>query len=88
LSVPSDEQGQWAKWDLLLLDLERRAEQLRQLKTVEPWRLAILAAAALFAAGGVVERRSPSPGRTAETSRRPRGAAGSPSSIAGRAACK
>jgi len=33
MSLPSDEQQQRAKWDLLLLDIEHRTEQLRQLKT-------------------------------------------------------
>jgi len=32
--LPTDEQQQQrARWDLLLLDLEHRAEQIRQLKT-------------------------------------------------------
>jgi len=64
LPLPSTEQEQRAKWDLLLLDLEQRAEQVRQLKGLdlinkgyEGWRLiiqAVTAAAAVFAAGGVV----------------------------------
>ena len=56
-TLPSDEQQQRARWDLLLLDLEHRAEQIRQLKTYEGRRLviqAVTAAAAVFAAGGVV----------------------------------
>jgi membrane protein YqaA with SNARE-associated domain len=56
-AVPSPEQQQRAKWDLLLLDLEQRAEQVRQLKRYEPWRLAFAGAtagAALFAAGAGV----------------------------------
>jgi hypothetical protein len=55
--MPSAEQEQRAKWDLLLLDLEQRAEQVRQLKVFEGKRLAIqavTAAGALLAAGGVV----------------------------------
>ena len=55
--LPTDEQQQRARWDLLLLDLEHRAEQIRQLKTHEGRRLVIqvvTAAAAVFAAGGVV----------------------------------
>jgi hypothetical protein len=55
--MPSDEQQQRAKWDLLLLDLEHRTEQVRQIKVFEPLRLLIqglTAAAALLAAGGVI----------------------------------
>jgi hypothetical protein len=55
--MPSDEQQQRAKWDLLLLDIEHRTEQVRQIKVFEPRRLLIqglIAAAALLAAGGVV----------------------------------
>ena len=57
MTMPPDEQQERARWDLLLLDLEHRAEQVGQLKTYEGWRLAIpatTAAAAVFAAGGVV----------------------------------
>jgi len=57
LSLPSTEQEQRAKWDLLLLDLELRSEQLRQLKRYEPLRLmisAITAAAALLGAGAAL----------------------------------
>jgi hypothetical protein len=46
-----------AQIELLLLDLEQRAEQVRQLKVFEGKRLAIqavTAAGALLAAGGVV----------------------------------
>jgi hypothetical protein len=39
LPLPSDEQQQRAKWDLLLLDIEMRTEQVRQLKSYEPWRV-------------------------------------------------
>ena len=55
--MPTQEQEQRARWDLLLLDLEHRAEQVRQLKTYEGRRLAIptiAAFATIFAAGGVV----------------------------------
>ena len=38
--IPTPEQEQRAKWDLLLLDIELRTEQVRQLKRYEPWRLA------------------------------------------------
>lgn len=57
IPVPSAEQEQRAKWDLLLLDIEHRSEQLRQLKAYEPKRLivqALVAAGTLLAAGGVV----------------------------------
>jgi len=52
--APTPEQQQRAAWDLLLTDIEYRQEQLRQIKTYEPWRLAfagMTAGAALFAAG-------------------------------------
>lgn len=59
------EETQRKAWDELLLDIEHRTEQLRQMKgasheklrqmkTYEPWRLAfagMTAGAALFAAG-------------------------------------
>ena len=58
MSLPAQAQEQRARRDLLLLDLEHRAEQVRQLKPYEGWRLAIPATiaafAAVFAAGGVV----------------------------------
>jgi hypothetical protein len=57
VTIPSDEQQQRARWDLLLLDIEHRTEQVRQIKVFEPRRLLIqglTAAAALLAAGGVV----------------------------------
>lgn len=78
-TVPTSEQQQRAKWDLLLLDIEHRTEELRRMKTIgndlllldiehrseqvrqmkafEGRRLiiqAVTAAAAVFAAGGVV----------------------------------
>ena len=56
-TLPSAAQQQRAKWDLLLLDIEHRTEQVRQIKVYEPKRLLIqglTAAAALLAAGGVV----------------------------------
>lgn len=40
-ALPSDEQEQRAKWDLLLLDIEHRIEQVQQLKSYEPWRLVV-----------------------------------------------
>jgi hypothetical protein len=58
MSLPAQAQEQRARRDLLLLDLEHRAEQVHQLKPYEGWRLAIPATiaafAAVFAAGGVV----------------------------------
>ena len=57
MKMPSDEQRQRAKWDLLLLDIEQRIEQVRQMKVCEARRLAIqaiTAAAAVLMAGGVV----------------------------------
>jgi len=45
------------KWDVILDDIEQRSEQIRQMKAYEGWRLVIqgvTAAAAVFAAGGVV----------------------------------
>jgi hypothetical protein len=56
-NLPTPEQQQRAKWDLLLRDLELRGEQIRQLKSFEGWRLLFTglgSAAALLAAGGVV----------------------------------
>lgn len=55
--LPTDEQRQRAKWDLLLTDLELRAEQVRQTKAYEPRRIfiqAVTAAAAIFVAGAAL----------------------------------
>lgn len=55
--LPTEEQRQRAKWDLLLTDLELRSEQLRQMKRYEPWRLAaaiVGAGAGLLAAGAAI----------------------------------
>lgn len=55
--IPTPEQAARAKWDLLLLDIEHRTEQLRQLKTFEPRRLVIqglTAGGALLAAGAAL----------------------------------
>lgn len=57
LALPSDEQKERAHWDLLLLDLEQRAERNRQLRTYEGWRLAFLgmgAGGALLTAGAAL----------------------------------
>lgn len=54
ITLPSAEQEQRAKWDLILTDIELKQEQLRQLRSFEPWKLAfsgMTAGAALFAAG-------------------------------------
>ena len=48
--TPTPEQRQRAAWDLLLLDIETRTEQLRQLKVYEPRRLLIQG----LTAGGVL----------------------------------
>ena len=56
-TLPTAEQQQRAKWDLLLLDIETRTEQLRQLKVYEPRRLVFMgltSGAALFGAGAAV----------------------------------
>lgn len=52
--LPTAEQEQRAKWDLLLLDIEARTEQVRQLKRYEPWRLAAAMASASAVAGSAV----------------------------------
>ena len=54
LPLPTAEQEQRAKWDLLLLDLEFRAEQVRQLKRFEPWKLAATMASAIAIAGSAL----------------------------------
>lgn len=54
ITLPTPEQQQRAKWDLLLLDIETRSEQLRQLKTFEPRKLllsGITTGAAVFGSG-------------------------------------
>ena len=53
-TIPTPEQEQRAKWDLLLLDIEARSEQVRQLKRYEPWRLASALASASAVAGSAV----------------------------------
>ena len=46
--VPTPEQEQRARWDLLLLDLELRSEQVREIRRYEPakWDLLLLDIAA------------------------------------------
>lgn len=51
---PTPEQQQRAAWDLLLLDIEVRSVQLRQLKTYEPWRLAATLGSAAAVGGTAV----------------------------------
>ena len=57
MTVPTDEQKQRAKWDLLLADLEDRQERLRLARQelgLKPWQIAfsaMTAGAAVFAAG-------------------------------------
>lgn len=56
-TLPTSEQEQRAKWDLLLADLELRTEQVRQTKAYEPRRLviqAVVAAATVFIAGAAL----------------------------------
>ena len=59
-STPTETQRQRAAWDLLLADLELRAEQIRQSRqqqTWEPWKVGIAAvtsAAALLGAGAAL----------------------------------
>jgi hypothetical protein len=52
--LPTSEQQRHAKWDLLLLDIDMRTEQVRQLKHYEPWRLAAALASASAIAGTTV----------------------------------
>jgi hypothetical protein len=57
MTLPSAEQVERARWDLILRDLEHRAEQVRQMKAFEGRRLAIQAigaTAAVFIAGTAV----------------------------------
>ena len=57
LPLPTEEQQQRAKWDLMLLDIEARTEQVRQMKSYEPKRLmfqGLTMGAALLAAGSVI----------------------------------
>jgi hypothetical protein len=51
---PTEEQQQRAKWDLLLLDIELRTDQLRQLKRYEPLRLFVPLLMAAAIVGGAV----------------------------------
>jgi hypothetical protein len=55
-TTPTPEQEQRAKWDLLLADMERRAEEIRRLPTYEGWKLVaagLTVGAAVMAAGMV-----------------------------------
>ena len=52
--LPTEEQQQRAKWELLLLDIAHRSEQIRQLKSYEPWRVifsGLTAGAAILGVG-------------------------------------
>jgi hypothetical protein len=51
--IPTPEQEARAKWDLLLLDIEQRTEQLRQLKAT-PTRIVVLQLAMSAATAAVV----------------------------------
>lgn len=61
-ALPTSEQQQRAKWDLLLADLEYRQEQLRVARQdllFKPWQVAfagMTAGAALFAAGAAFSK--------------------------------
>lgn len=60
--LPSDERQQRAKWDLLLLDIEHRTEQIRLMRHwIMPKALAMLALvlAAGIAAGRLLALRYP-----------------------------
>lgn len=52
--IPTPEQERHAKWDLLLLDIDMRTEQVRQMKAYEPWKLAAALASASAVAGSAV----------------------------------
>jgi hypothetical protein len=62
---PSAEQQQRAKWDLLLGDIELRAEQLRHIRKQARWEtpkaiaMIALALAAIIAAGRVADLVTP-----------------------------
>jgi hypothetical protein len=49
-----DEREQLARIDLTLADIAMRQEQLRQLKTFEPWRVVVTAIAGLGAWSAVL----------------------------------
>lgn len=54
-TVPTPEQQQQHEaWDSLLLDIETRSEQVRQLKQYEPWRLAAALVSSAAVAGSAV----------------------------------
>jgi hypothetical protein len=49
--TPTPEQEQRVNWDLKLLDIETRTQQVRRLKTYEGWLLIAMTAVAIFGAG-------------------------------------
>ena len=51
---PLTKEEQRESWDTLLADLEMRAEQVRQMKRYEPWKLAAGLASASAVAGSAV----------------------------------
>ena len=54
MTNPTTEQEQRAHWDLLLLDIEYRTEQLRQLKSYEPIKLVLTTATStIIILGGI-----------------------------------
>jgi hypothetical protein len=52
--TPSAEQEQRARWDQLLLDIETRTEQLRQMRPFEGYRIVVASAIAVFFAGAAI----------------------------------
>jgi hypothetical protein len=50
--LPTAEQEQRAKWDLLLLDIEHRQEQVRSMKAFENWRFVLQVLTVGAAIGG------------------------------------
>jgi len=50
----ADEQERRARWDLLALDIERRADRLRQSKRYKPRRSIVRAIMSLLAVGAAI----------------------------------
>jgi hypothetical protein len=64
MTIPTDDQRQRAQWDLLLLDIEHRTEQIRATRRQSRWEtpravaMVALALAAVFAAGRLADPSS------------------------------
>jgi hypothetical protein len=64
MTMPTDDQRQRAQWDLLLLDIEHRTEQIRATRRQSRWEtprgvaMVALALAAVFAAGRLADPSS------------------------------